>query len=178
MKVRSFSLEPFPGAATPPGIAIGGSISRFEHVIAVRYELSGDTAGIAVPESSLVPERRDGLWKETCFELFVAEKGRDEYREFNLSPAGHWNIYHFDGYRKGMREDPAFVALPFHLVKGREKIVLSLEIDADVFVRSDSRLELGASAVIVSGTGTSCWAMVHPGNTPDFHRRDAFTVEL
>lgn len=178
MNACSFSLKPFPGAGPPPGIAIGGAVSRSGHVIAVRYEVSGDTAAIAIPEPLECPERRDGLWKETCFELFVAEKGRDEYREFNLSPAGHWNVYRFDGYRKGMREDLAFVALPFRLVKSRERVVLAMEIDAAAFVRSGSTFELAVSAVIVAGDGPSYWALVHPGEAADFHRRDAFTIEL
>jgi len=31
---------------------------------------------------------------------------------FNLSPAGHWNIYRFEDYRQGMQEEMAFVT-PF-----------------------------------------------------------------
>ena len=60
-----------------------------------------------------MPARRDRLWEETCFEFFLAVKNSPRYWEFNLSPAGHWNVYRFADYRQGMQEEPAFASLPF-----------------------------------------------------------------
>jgi hypothetical protein len=50
------------------------------------------------------PQRQDGLWQHTCFELFVRDCGSEAYLEFNLSPSGCWAAYVFDAYRAGQRE--------------------------------------------------------------------------
>ena len=54
------------------------------------------------------PRRRDRLWEETCLELFLGEEGSERYWEFNLSPAGHWNVYRFEFYvsDKGSLSEP------------------------------------------------------------------------
>ena len=39
--------------------------------------------------------RRDGLWKATCFEAFLALPNQSRYWEINLSPNGDWAVYSF-----------------------------------------------------------------------------------
>lgn len=64
---------------------------------------------VAAPPSALTlppmttPARADGLWRRTCFELFLGEPDSAAYREYNFSPSGEWAAYAFDGYRDGMR---------------------------------------------------------------------------
>jgi hypothetical protein len=55
------------------------------------------------------PERTDGLWETTCFELFLLYSDGG-YIEFNFSPSGQWAAYRFDSYREGRR--PLDVARP------------------------------------------------------------------
>jgi len=50
------------------------------------------------------PARAYGLWKHTCFEVFLMDPNDGSYLEFNFAPSGEWAAYRFDGYRKGMRE--------------------------------------------------------------------------
>lgn len=178
MNVRTFCLLPFPGTAGLSGVTISGGVRRSREVLSVRYDLSADAADITLPQPCGPPERRNGLWKETCFELFLAEKGVDAYREFNMSPAGHWNVYRFDAYRQGMREDTAFASLPFSVVNHRNAIVLSLEINVGTIVRSGVPVQVALSAVLASRDGVSFWALAHPGEHADFHRRDSFILEL
>ena len=59
-------------------------------------------AALRLPEPA-VPERTDGLWRHTCFEIFLMDPANGSYLEFNLSPSGRWAAYRFDGYRSGMR---------------------------------------------------------------------------
>ena len=54
-------------------------------------------------------ERQDNLWKHTCFEAFFARPDSEQYWELNVAPSGHWNLYQFDGYRSGGREEPEAV---------------------------------------------------------------------
>src|SRR4030042_7193941 len=60
------------------------------------------------------------------FSLFpFPGEGSERYWEFNLSPAGHWNVYRFASYRKEMREEPAFASLPFRVRTEPEALRLS-----------------------------------------------------
>jgi hypothetical protein len=40
--------------------------------------------------------RSDGLWQDTCFEMFVQPSGGAAYAEFNFSPSEAWAAYGFE----------------------------------------------------------------------------------
>jgi hypothetical protein len=175
MSPRSFILEPFPGEGNVPALMITGTIGGRAGTLSVRYALLGDLAELAIPAPAASPERKGRLWEETCFELFLGIKGAMGYWEFNLSPAGHWNVYRFTFYRKGMREEPAFASLPFRVRMEPEVLRLSLDLDIGAIVPAGKTMEFAAGAVIKTAKGeTSHWALAHPGPRPDFHRRDGF----
>jgi hypothetical protein len=111
-----------------------------------------------------------------CFEFFLGLKDSDQYREFNLSPAGHWNVYCFKAYRQEMQEELAFLSLPFFVRKHSDALLLDLNLNLDMIVPAEHALEVAISAVR-SGNVT-CWALTHPGPEADFHRRDSFIIEL
>jgi hypothetical protein len=116
-----------------------------------------------------VPERTDGLWQTTCFELFVT--GADgHYREFNFSPSTRWAAYDFSGCREGMRE--ASVTPP-----AIEPLEDGIRVMLDHAAVQGARI--GLSAVIEERDGTkSYWALAHPAGTPDFHHVDCFALRL
>lgn len=179
MKILPFSLKPFPGGGPVPAVAITGSISRRAEALSVRFEIRGDLSALSIPARAEVPARRDRLWEDTCLELFLSAAGSRDYREFNLSPAGHWNVYRFASYRQGMREEPVFASLPFDVREDPGSLRLSLSADIGKVVPRDAAAELGVCAVVrTKGGGTSHWALAHPGPRPDFHRRDGFRLLL
>ncbi len=47
------------------------------------------------------PLRHDFLWRNTCYEVFIAADNQPDtpYMELNFSPDGRFNLYWFDGYR-------------------------------------------------------------------------------
>jgi hypothetical protein len=121
----------------------------------------------------------DRLWEETCLELFLGAKGSGRYWEFNLSPAGHWNVYRFTSYREGMQEEPALSSLPFGVRIEPGILRLSLDLDLRKILPAGEAVEAGVCAVIRTATGgTSHWALAHPGPRPDFHRRDGFALTI
>src|SRR4051794_6728025 len=71
-------------------------VRRPDGHLALGYRLCGDIARLVVPAPAL-PEPADGLWKHTCFEVFVTVIGDATYREFNFSPSGQWAAYAFSG---------------------------------------------------------------------------------
>ncbi len=142
------------------------------------YLLEADMSKVRIP-SRQSPRRSDGLWKHTCFEMFVAF-GSAGYCELNFAPSGEWAAYRFTGYRQDM-------------------MPLSLESDPLITIRQSlRRLELSVSlrlsqedspkptppraafaAVVEREDGTLCyWAARHPAGKPDFHHPDAFVLEL
>jgi hypothetical protein len=179
MDPQRYTLRPFPGEEKRLDLTIPGTIGRRGNTLSLGFALRGDLSVLAIPSPTGSPERRHRLWKETCLELFLAEKGSVRYWEFNLAPAGNWNVYRFTSYRKGMREEPAFGSLPFRVLTEPGTINLSLELDIRMILPSGKAIEAAVCAVIRTITGdTSHWACVHPGPRPDFHRRDGFTLSV
>ncbi|HEY9749454.1 MAG TPA: DOMON-like domain-containing protein, partial [Allocoleopsis sp.] len=129
MNHQAFSLKPFSAANAPTDLQLTGTIARQGHRLNLRYVLSGDLPKIAIAPPSDQPTRKHELWQETCFEFFLGLQGSDRYWEFNLSPAGDWNIYRFDAYRQGMQEETAFTELPFVVEAQPEQLSLSLELN-------------------------------------------------
>ncbi|MCL5024142.1 MAG: DOMON-like domain-containing protein [Nitrospirae bacterium] len=179
MKTSTFSLRPFRLRGSLPFVEITGSIGRRSGRLAVSYALSGPPGEIVIPATTDTPARRHALWQETCFEFFLSAKNADQYWEFNLSPAGHWNVYRFRFYRKGMQEEEAFASLPFRVRRGPNVLHLSVELSLDKIVPAEQRLGVGISAVLRTGSGEMIYlSLTHPGPKPDFHRRDGFIIEL
>ncbi len=179
MSPGRFSLQPFPAAGSPLEITITGEISRRAGTLALRYDLRGRLAEVAIPPVAQQPARRHGLWQETCFELFLGLRKAPPYWEFNLSPAGHWNVYRFSAYRQGMAEETAFTSMRFGVLRRPDSLELALEIDLDRLVPQAAPLEAAVAAVLKLRDGRlSYWALSHPGPRPDFHRRDSFRVDL
>jgi hypothetical protein len=179
MNLRNFSLAPFPGERNSPEIGIAGFIRRRESLLSIACTFQGDLSALAIPSREEPPARKDRLWEETCLEFFLGSPDSKGYWEFNLSPAGHWNVYRFTSYREGMREEPAFKSLPFELGKGPEALDISMELDIGKILPAGKAIEAGVSAVIKTKKGeTTHWALVHPGPRPDFHRSDGFTLKF
>ena len=122
------------------------------------------------------PAHTDGLWRTTCFEMFVGlEEGA--YVEYNFSPSGAWAAYHFDGYRIGMRA----LEIPEPRISsavGHERMALTVGLTEDA-LPWDRSGRIGVSAVIEElGGAVSYWALAHPPGRPDFHHRDCFALTL
>ena len=181
MKEISFQLIPFAADTrlSLSTLSVTGRIRRQANRIGIEYILFDPQALVSLPSQVKVPKRQDGLWQETCFELFLAHKNSPAYREFNLSPAGLWNVYRFDSYRQGMREEPGFTSLPFSIQKNSESFSVTLEFDIGKMEIADRDLAVAISVVLKTGKESiTYWALSHQGEKPDFHRRDCFVIKL
>lgn len=179
MKNQTFSLKPFPSEESLPNLQITGSIARFADKLSLRYQLSGDLKQVVIPTISDTPVRSHELWENTCFEFFLGIKDSAQYWEFNLSPAGHWNVYHFDGYRQGMQEETAFNLLPFTVQKESDSLTLVFDVDLSKIIEIEQEIELAITTVIKDKVSNVIyWALVHSGVEADFHLRDSFIIEL
>jgi hypothetical protein len=144
----------------------------------VRYTVDGDIDGLLIPAKS-TGSRQDGLWKHTCFEVFVKVGDSPAYYEFNLSPAGDWAVYRFDSYRAGMIE--ADVAQPPSIAVSQTSH--RLQISAEITLPDDAGLLAGSgvavTAVVEDRAGRiSYWAAAHAPLKPDFHHDNGFVLRL
>lgn len=128
---------------------------------------------LPVPTPSM---RTDGLWRHTCFELFLRAE-RSGYLEFNFSPSTQWAAYRFDRYRAGM--DKLDLVEPPVIETGRQGSSFVLEATVSLDGVVPRPLVASLTAVIEESDGTkSYWALRHPPGKPDFHHPDGFALQL
>jgi hypothetical protein len=136
--------------------------------LVLTYRVSG-AGGLTMP-APVAPDRADGLWKTTCFELFLGLQGKT-YREFNFSPSTRWASYDFTDYREG----GANATLPAAPLIAPARDGATVTLPAAVL---DDAVVAALTAVIDEGGHTSYWALAHDTPRPDFHRRSCFTLQL
>ncbi|MCC5645251.1 DOMON-like domain-containing protein [Nostoc sp. CHAB 5824] len=179
MNDQTFSLQPFPSTKSLPNLKIAGNIARNSNQLIICYTLGGDLKEIAITPPSNAASRKHELWKDTCFEFFLGIKDSQRYWEFNLSSAGHWNVYRFNGYRQGMQEETAFKNLPFNVQNQADGLTLALDVDLNKIISAEQAIEVAITTVIKDKDGeVTYWALTHRGAEADFHIRDSFIVEL
>lgn len=170
---------PFDPACPLRALRVTCEAERAGNLLAATWRVAGDLSPLALPEPAATPSRRDGLWRATCLELFFAASGSPLYRELNLSPSGAWNLYRFDGYRRGGRPEPLRDELPFAVRRDPGRLEVRVRLPLDGIAAEGERLELAPAAVLAAHDGTvSHWALTHDGPAPDFHRRDGFLLRL
>jgi hypothetical protein len=170
-------LHPF-GTRATGDLEIACTIRLHDGTVHVVCSMQGELEKISIPAPAQVAARRNQLWENTCLECFIAEKSSESYWEVNLSPAGDWNIYRFDAYRQGMREENIVSALPMQVRRQPRRLHLSCTIDLAAIGLAQSPLAMGLAAVIRCNDGQrTYWAPIHPAPQPDFHHRDSFILE-
>ena len=142
------------------------------------FEVEGALDRVVVPVGG-APARRDGLWRHTCFELFIARRGDPGYLEFNFAPGGDWAAYAFSGYR-AVATLPQVAAPRIGVVQTDARLSLTARIGAGSWPDPDrGELEIGLAAVIeADGGALGYYALGHPAERPDFHDRRGFQMTL
>ncbi len=143
--------------------------------VELAFDVLGDIADIVLPTRG-EGQRRDGLWKTTCAEMFVRAPGAPAYREVNVSPSSDWAAYAFDACRQGRHDDPGAELTGFDVSVSRSRLRLTAAI---MLADLADPAEMALSAVIeMRGGGLSYWALAHPAGAPDFHHNVAFAAIL
>lgn len=167
---QCYSLLPHPDHPPRAVQAISVELGPAENYLLMVWNVTGYEC-VAVPPSQ-EPDRVDGLWQTTCFELFV-KAGDTNYVEFNFSPSTQWAAYAFDDYRSGMK--PFDCAIP----AGVYPLADGIAADCEFAALPAGELRIGLSAVIEEKDGTkSFWALTHPPGPPDFHHPACFAATL
>ena len=165
-------------------LSVSGTLHR-SGSLELEYRMSAALERVRLTPSTCHAQRRDELWRHTCFELFAGREGESRYCEFNFTPGGDWAAYVFDGYRAARRD------------AAQRRIEVTTRASADGLLRLRAVLDLAAApgidaagldtaawrfncaAVIEDIDGAlSHWAVHHPRAQPDFHDREGFRVAL
>ena len=148
--------------------------------LVLHYVVSGNINSLKIPGHA-PSVRTDELWRSTCFEAFVRNRGSEQYYEFNFSPSTEWASYRFDGYRKGMTPCDEAPAPQFDTTSAKERIDLRSTLTLSGLTDLDAKgiWEIGLCAVIEALDGSKTyWALTHPSSEPDFHHNDCFARQI
>jgi len=174
--MQTWELQPH--SAAPPSLVRGISASLPGPVdgwLRLRWRVTGAGALLVPPFAG--HGRADGLWRTTCFELFVQPVGGDGYTEFNFSPSDRWAAYDFTSRREGMAERPMLRPPVCTIRAGRDLAIFDVALPWAALPAAGCTA--GLTAVIEEAGGVkSYWALAHGGPAPDFHDPACFTASL
>lgn len=156
------SLYRHPDAPAGAIHSIEAELERMDGGAVAIFRVHGDISRLVIPPPA-APERSDGLWRTTCFELFVADEGT-RYREFNFSPSGQWSAYEFDDYRAGMRHSDAIIETEIYRENNE------LQLSAEIRAQFPNPALVGLTAVIEEADGAiRYWSNAFAPGKPEFH---------
>lgn len=177
MQRATFDLMSYGWQTGSPPV-LQGQIFKIDDRLRVEYCLMGELSNWQLPRPSYHPERRWHLWQHTCFELFWRPQGQTHYWEFNVSPAGHWNVFAFSDYRQDMMEDPRLDSITFQARHARSAFDLVCELPLNSLAIS-GLARFGPAAILLDAEGRrTYWAMHHEAQGPDFHRPSHLGLSL
>jgi hypothetical protein len=169
--LRPFEINPW-----TKQFSILATLSRVNTGWSLVFKLEGPLNQLIIAKRAEHPQRKDELWKHTCFELFLREHQSSRYHEFNFSPSGDWAHYEFEHYRHRTQDErPILVVTKWEV----EKTAATLEAVVEPDVTAKQPAHIGLSAVLCSSDKKlHYWALTHPAAEPDFHHFDSFTVNM
>lgn len=162
-----------------PPLAVTGVEARIVSAsgpwLRLRWRIEG-ASQLAVPAFA-GRGRADGLWRTTCFELFVRPAADEHYLELNLSPSEQWAAYDFAGYRQAMAERAMPRAPQCTMRRGQNLAIFDAAVPATGL--PPLPWTAGLSAVLEERGGQlSYWALAHPPGAPDFHDPACFALHV
>ncbi len=175
-----FSLKPY--KETPLIDSFTGTFRLSTGQLMLGYQLEGDLDLIQWPVPVDKPVRKSGLWRETCFELFISSPSDTSYSEFNYSPTGQWQCFSFSDYRNNMSQSNEISLIKSQFIREGNRVsvdlALSLSGGADVEGGKSSCL-VGLSAILLDqGNNYHYFALAHGIQKPDFHLKSTHVLEL
>ena len=174
--METLSLAPHPEHLPEQVSAVSAAVIGLDRYwLRLRWRVENSAAVVLPPFAG--KGRADGLWRRTCFELFVKAPEGEGYAEFNLAPSEQWAAYDFTGYRAGMANRP-MPRDPDCTIRRGGNVLL---FDAAIPMAGLPPLpwDFGLSAVIEEeGGATSLWALRHGEGKADFHAAACFAARL
>jgi hypothetical protein len=174
-------LIPHPETPREPVSGIAVEVRRpAAGTLLLNYSLHGDVGRVRI-SGAQGTHSADGLWQHTCFEAFIAARGRPNYYEFNFSPTLAWAAYQFAEYRNGMAPAGLTSApgLQVRRTADRLELAATVHLGGLAALANGGPLRVALAAVVEDHRGRlSYWALEHPPGKPDFHHPESFSLEV
>lgn len=173
------NLVPFPGTNSPYSIAGSAELS-YSHLY-ITFNVLGPIRNLKkITEPAGPPQRKNDLWKTTCFEWFLKSADSPSYWECNLSPSGEWNLYKLDDYRKNLQEEKLIKTYSTFESSCHEKdYLLDCSFDLSPLALPSGKYRLSLSVVLENLDGEkSYWSLIHTQKQPDFHHPRHFVMDI
>ncbi len=177
-QVHTLTLAPHPSEPPDAVRAVEARLLRSaDGTLAITYSVEGDLSRVRLPSPG--PARRtDGLWRHTCFELFVATDPGPAYLELNFSPSGEWAGYSFSAYRAHMAVADGTRTPAIAVAADEDRLTVDAAVRLER-LRGDAPARVALAAVIEASSGSlSHWALEHPPGKPDFHHPRGFALQI
>lgn len=173
--MQTSPLVPHPAYPPSPALRMHFACDVKGGWLTMRWRIEG-SCELAIPPFA-GRRRADGLWRTTCFELFVQAQGT-AYSEFNFSPSEAWAAYDFDGPREGIRDRNVPIA-PVCTWRGGGPHIALFDAALPLAALPALPCRIGPTAVLEEAEGhKSYWAVGHGKAQPDFHDPACFAVML
>jgi len=151
-------------------IKIISTLEQNKNLLHLTFKLSGDIKHYKFPKTKK-EERKDELWRGSCFELFLATEEDEAYYEFNFSPTLAWNSYRLEYYRAEPKKIDEVELIEFEVKKTQETLFIEIILDVQTLQFNSYNL---ATILLNKQDKREFWSLKAKGDTPDFHSRLEF----
>ncbi len=170
-------LTPFQSNPFRLSVLAAAVFSHETKTLFLKFELQDPKKVIEYADStSQIQTRKDGLWKETCFEVFLQPIGRENYFEINLSTDGHWNAYSFSQYRTPQppHATDKVELKQYNWSSDRRTLTAEIQINDPC-----DQWKMGLTSVLKSKMSDDVFyfALKHRPEKADFHWSESFVLE-
>jgi len=151
-------------------IKIISTLKQNKNLLHLTFKVSGDLENYKLPKTKK-EERKDELWRESCFELFLATEEDEAYYEFNFSPTLAWNVYRLEYYRAEPKMIDEVELVEFEVKQTKETLFIEIILDVQTLKFNSYNL---ATILLNNQEEREFWSLKAKGDTPDFHSRLEF----
>jgi len=151
-------------------IKIISTLEQNKNLLHLTFKLSGDLENYKLPKTKK-EERKNELWKESCFELFLATEEEEAYYEFNFSSTLAWNAYRLEHYRAEPKTIDEVELVKFEMKQTKETFFIEIILDVQTLKFDTYNL---ATILLNKQDKREFWSLKAKGDTPDFHSRLEF----
>ncbi len=171
-----FSLIPFTKEHL---YTVEGFIFIKDNILRCNVNILGPIESLKIKNTSLSPQRREGIWHSTCFEVFLSSTKGTAYTEWNFCPSSDWWVMDFSSYRNRIENSNIDERKPENLqwsLVNPEQLTCHFGISLPQNISRDS-LRIGLTSILENKAGIKTyWSLVHLHENPDFHASESFLI--
>jgi hypothetical protein len=178
-KQESYNLKPFVACS----IKVQSEVRVDSNgILNVSYLISDPNHEALWPKPEILPHFEEGLWEQSCCELFLGVKDDPRYLEFNFAPNLNWAVFAFNGPRLRVGTYKLAPPIGHFFSKPCELQVKINLLECELLgwaLLSGKRLEINICAILATQSNQKHYFAIKNDTKPDFHNRKLWsTIDL